>query len=70
MVSLIVHLGNRLGLYRALNGAGAVTVEDLAQKTGLQPRWLREWLRGNAAADLLASEDGERFELTPTYYPG
>ena len=32
--------------------------------TGLHPRWLREWLRGNAAADLLASDDGERFDLT------
>ena len=51
MVSLLVHLGDRLGLYRALEGAGPVTAEDLAQKTGLHLRWLREWLRGNAAAD-------------------
>lgn len=64
MVSLLVHLGDRLGLYRALDGAGTVTAEDLACSTGLHPRWLQEWLRGNAAAELLASEDGERFELT------
>jgi SAM-dependent methyltransferase len=36
----------------------------LADRTGLHPRWLREWLRGNAAAHLLACDDGERFELT------
>jgi hypothetical protein len=64
MVSLLIHLGDRLGLYRCLDGAGAVTAEELAGRTGLHPRWLREWLRGNAAADLLVSDDGERCELT------
>lgn len=64
MVSLLIHLGDRLGLYRALDGAGVLSADELAHRTGLHPRWLREWLRGNAAADLLASEDGERFELT------
>src|SRR6185437_6779909 len=61
MVSLLIHLGDRLGLYRSLDGAGPMTAQDLADQTGLHPRWLREWLRGNAAADLLASNDGERF---------
>lgn len=65
MVSLLIHLGDRLGLYRSLDGAGPVTAQNLAEQTGLHPRWLREWLRGNAAAELLASEDGEHFELTP-----
>jgi SAM-dependent methyltransferase len=65
MVSLLIHLGDRLGLYRALDGIGPVTARDLAERTGLHERWLREWLRGNAAAELLASNDGESFELTP-----
>jgi SAM-dependent methyltransferase len=64
MVSLLIHLGDRLGLYRALDGAGTVTPQELSDRTGLHPRWLREWLRGNAAAELVTSEDGERFELT------
>jgi SAM-dependent methyltransferase len=64
MVSLLIHLGDRLGLYKILDGAGALTADELAEQTGLHPRWLREWLRGNAAADLLVSDDGERFELT------
>ena len=64
MVSLLIHLGDRLGLYRVLDGAGTVAAEELAGRTALHPRWLREWLRGNAAADLLRSDDGERFELT------
>jgi hypothetical protein len=65
MVSLLIHLGDRLGLYRVLDGAGTVTPDELGATTGLHPRWLREWLRGNAAAELLRSEDGQRFELTP-----
>jgi hypothetical protein len=65
MVSLLINLGDRLGLYQALDGAGALTADELGERTSLHPRWLREWLRGNAAADLLASDDGERFELTP-----
>src|ERR1700730_2309704 len=64
MVALLIHLGDRLGLYRKLDRAGAVTAAELASHTGLQQRWLQEWLRGNAAADLLASDDGEHFELT------
>ncbi len=65
MVSLLIHLGDRLGLYRALDGAGPVTAADLAARTGLDARWLLEWLRGNAAAELLASDDGTTFELSP-----
>jgi 2-polyprenyl-3-methyl-5-hydroxy-6-metoxy-1,4-benzoquinol methylase len=57
-------LGDRLGLYRALDGRGPTTADELAQATGLHRRWLLEWLRGNAAAELLESEDGEHFELT------
>jgi SAM-dependent methyltransferase len=64
LVSLLIHLGDRLGLYRALDGAGPVTASELAERTGLHERWLREWLRGNAAAELLVSTDGEVFELT------
>ena len=66
IVSLMVHLGDRLGLYRTLDGRGPVTAAELAAATGLHERWLREWLRGQAAAGLLAADDdGERFELLP-----
>ncbi|MDX1384858.1 MAG: class I SAM-dependent methyltransferase [Thermoanaerobaculia bacterium] len=66
MVSLMIHLGDRLGLYRALEGAGPLTAAELAAMTGLNERWLLEWLKGQAAAKLLAYHGDERFELTPT----
>jgi 2-polyprenyl-3-methyl-5-hydroxy-6-metoxy-1,4-benzoquinol methylase len=65
VVSLMICLGDRLGLYRALHGAGPETAAGLAERTGLHPRWLLEWLRGQAAAGLIGSADGEVFELSP-----
>lgn len=66
VVSLMIHLGDRLGLYRALETSGPVSAAELAESTGLQERWLLEWLRGQAAAHLLTYHDGDRFELTST----
>ncbi len=65
VVSLMIHLGDRLGIYQALDGAGPVTPGELAEKMGLKERWLLEWLRGQAAAQLLTYHSGDRFELTP-----
>jgi 2-polyprenyl-3-methyl-5-hydroxy-6-metoxy-1,4-benzoquinol methylase len=65
VVSLMIHLGDRLGLYQAMAGAGPMTAAQLAAGTGLHERWLLEWLRCQAAARLIASADGEVFELAP-----
>jgi 2-polyprenyl-3-methyl-5-hydroxy-6-metoxy-1,4-benzoquinol methylase len=62
-VSGMIYLGDRLGLYRALQGAGAVTSEELARKTGLNERWVREWLRAQAGAHLIEYKGDGRFEL-------
>ena len=64
VVSLMIHLGDRLGLYRAMAGRGPVTAAGLAAATGLQERWLLEWLREQAAAGLIGTEDGEAFEMS------
>ena len=64
-VSLMVHLGDRLGLYKALAGAGASSSDDLASSTGLDERLLREWLMGQAAAGLIARDEDGHFEMTP-----
>ncbi len=60
MVSLLIQIGDRLGRYKALDGAGAVTAKELADKTGLQERWLLEWLRGKSAARGLQDDDDEK----------
>jgi ubiquinone/menaquinone biosynthesis C-methylase UbiE len=43
-----VVIGHRLGLYRAL-AQGPATPEQFADRTGCDPRYLTEWLRGQAA---------------------
>src|SRR5262245_17491701 len=63
-VSAMIYLGHHLGLYRALQDAGPVTSEELADRTRLHERWVREWLRGQAAAGLLDYRDG-RFNMSP-----
>ncbi|MGD0288206.1 MAG: class I SAM-dependent methyltransferase [Candidatus Binataceae bacterium] len=65
LVSAMIYLGDRMGLYQALSGAGAMTSEALAQKTGLHERWIREWLQGQAAAKLIDYKGEGRFELSP-----
>ena len=65
MVSLVIHLGNRLGLYEAMDGAGNITSKDLAKFTECHDRWILEWLRCNAAAGLIKTADGINFELEP-----
>lgn len=64
LVSLMIHLGDRLGLYKAMDGAGVVSAAELAERTGLQERWLLEWMKNQAAARILEYHKGDRFELT------
>lgn len=65
VVAGTIYLGDRLGLYTALREAGPLTPDELAERTGLDGRWLAEWLRAQAAAELLAYRGDDRFELTP-----
>ena len=64
-VAAMVALGVRLGLYLALRDAGPVTSDDLAAKTGLQERWLLEWLRGQASGGVIEYQGDDKFELSP-----
>jgi 2-polyprenyl-3-methyl-5-hydroxy-6-metoxy-1,4-benzoquinol methylase len=66
MTSAMIHLGDRLGLYRALVEAGVpVSSAELAERTGLHERWLREWLHAQGAAGVLEYTGDERFSLSP-----
>ncbi len=65
VVSAMIYLGHHLGLYRALDGAGPLTSAALAERTGLSERWVREWLRGQAAARLIDYDGDGRFALSP-----
>ncbi len=47
----LCYIGDRLGLFKALAESGPVTTEALAQKTGLNERYLREWLGAMVTAE-------------------
>jgi SAM-dependent methyltransferase len=47
--ALLTFAGDRLGLFKAMAGAGSLTPEELAKKTGTQPRIIKEWLAAQAA---------------------
>ena len=46
----LCYIGDRTGLFKAMAGAGPLTVEQLAGKTGLSARYVREWLGAMATA--------------------
>ena len=60
----LAYLGDRLGLWRALASTPATTSSELADRTGLAERYLREWLAAQAAAGYLTYDPaGQRFSL-------
>ncbi|MGH3014959.1 MAG: SAM-dependent methyltransferase, partial [Gaiellaceae bacterium] len=50
---MTVHLGDRLGLYRALREHGGATSAELAAATSTHERYAREWLEQQAVAGIL-----------------
>lgn len=61
-----VVLGEKLGLYRALAGAGPQTPQQLAERTGYEPRLVKEWLRAQAVSGYCAYDsDTGVYWLTP-----
>ena len=49
----LVRMGDKLGLYKALNEHGPMTSEELAAKTKVAERYAREWLSQQAASGYL-----------------
>jgi 2-polyprenyl-3-methyl-5-hydroxy-6-metoxy-1,4-benzoquinol methylase len=64
----LVVMGDRLGLYRALAGAGPLTPAELAQRTDVAERYVREWLNAQAAGGYVEYDaDTGRYTLPPEH---
>jgi SAM-dependent methyltransferase len=62
----LVILGDRLGIYRTLAEQGPATPAELADRTKLNLRLLREWLAAQAAAEYVSYDPASgRFSLSP-----
>ncbi|HWR52854.1 MAG TPA: class I SAM-dependent methyltransferase [Bryobacteraceae bacterium] len=83
MNAALVLIGEKLGLYKAMAGAGPLTAEQVAERTGTDPRYVREWLSAQAAGDFVTYNpetqtftlpDEQAFALaiedSPAYIPG
>src|SRR6476469_10439387 len=61
-----VLLGDELGLYRAMAGAGALSYDDVSKRAECNPRLVREWLDGQVAGGLVGYDAGsDSYELSP-----
>jgi SAM-dependent methyltransferase len=63
--SVLVIIGDKLGLYKAIAEAGPVTSQQLAEHTGTTERYVREWLAAQAASGYIDYDaESERFSMT------
>src|ERR1700734_1441004 len=83
MNGALILIGEKLGLYKAMAGAGPITAAELARKTNTDERYVREWLSGQAAGGYVTYDastnsftlpDEQAFALamedSPAYMPG
>ncbi len=79
----LVVIGENLGLYKAMAGGGPLTSAELAERTGTNERYVREWLNSqaaggyveyDAAAGRYSLSEEQAFALadekSPAYLPG
>jgi len=60
----LVVIGDKLGLYKAMAGAGPITSTQLAARTGTAERYVREWLNAQAAGGYVSYDPQTKsFEL-------
>src|SRR3974377_951548 len=62
----LVRIGDALGLYKTIHEQGAMTVAELAAASGVNSRYLREWLSHQAASNYLSYDPAtQKFTLPP-----
>ena len=66
MSAALVLLGDRVGLYKAMDGAGPLTSDEVARRAGCAERYVREWLAAQAASGYVSYDRAtDRYELSP-----
>ena len=62
----LILIGDKLGLYKGMANAGPLTSDELAKKTGLSERYVREWLSAQAAGGFVTYDAAtKKFTLPP-----
>src|SRR5687768_16559186 len=64
MSAPLIKLGDRLGLYKAMAGAGPLSSAEVAERAGCDERLVREWLANQVAGGYVEYDaDADRYEL-------
>jgi len=63
MSGVLINLGHKLGLYKAMAESGSISARQLAEKTGLRERYVKEWLHNHVAGGYV-----EYCGTTETYF--
>jgi len=60
----LIQIGEKLGLYKAMAHAGPLTSQEVAERSGAAERYVREWLRNQAAGGYITYDpDSDRYTL-------
>ncbi|MGH9761525.1 MAG: SAM-dependent methyltransferase, partial [Blastocatellia bacterium] len=65
MHAVLILLGDRLGVYKAMADSQPVGSEELAHRAGLNERYVREWLNANAASGYLTYDANSKAYTLP-----
>lgn len=64
----MLSLGHRTGLLQAMAGAAPASAAAIAQRAGLHPRYVREWLGAMVTADVVIMDpDADTYHLPPEH---
>src|SRR4051795_4952641 len=64
--AMMIILGDRLGLYKAMAESGPITSKELSGQTNTAERYIREWLASQAAAGYITyNPEDKKFFLPP-----
>ena len=67
---VMTNIGHKLGLYKTMAGAGHLSSSELADKTGNDERYIREWLNNQVAGGyVLYHKDSEAYQLPDHHVP-
>ncbi len=63
---VMVSIGDKLGLYKAMAGAGPLSSQEVARRSGCAERYVREWLNSQVAGGYIDYHPAAAtYELTP-----
>lgn len=62
-LALLISIGHRTGLFDGMAGAACLTAAELAQRAGLDPRYVTHWLEAMRAGSIVARDPLDRYSM-------